>query len=770
MVVCNPFALSFLFLMPLKGCGVMRKHRWFYKQLFSYLPVFFLICSFLLYITFLLISEQSKKSALQANQMVAEQTMQLIEHTLRTVDERVVTEILTNRELLSFFYTDIHESHHIYEVAKVLRDIIGSVRLIDSIYLYDIRSGYVLTQMQSIPLDEFTDKQFIQSYLSQNTPFLWSGIRPFKESSLLQESVSVVSFVRRVPVPNSKYGYMVINIREEAIRDVVQRFRTSGNSFVHLYDNNGRLITGTKDSFKQMVTEAPLELSEVVSEYNGWIVRSGFNQGQLFNVLHGFSNVLVAIGIVAMVLGMVWIIYITKRNYKPIESLISRIDRFGIFGKEKFSNEMNLIESALTDLMERSQFYESRHQDDLIYRQRQLFHELSSGQMNWNDSEFRSCLELLKLPSDFEYIFTAAVEIDHFVKFEKEYSLKDQYLLKFALRSVVQELSSEHKVPVWLEWSSDRQLNILYLMSGEAMEIREAVIRLSTDLNQWVKVHLPFTVTVAIGSYVDSHKDLPGVIDETSNLLKYKSVLGVDRIIGLWEIREQKGNRDVTLNHLHIIREMTQAYKNGSSWQDMLTRFFDNVKESLVNRDDLSTLSHFLVYSFHKEMMELPTAYREVWKTISSELGDAVHTSDTIEELENTLKLSLIDFENQLSEFKNQKTNYMLIQEVKAYIGQHYHNESLSLNHISETFNISTTYFSRLFKEETGETFVSFLIQVRLEQAKHLLLETTLSVQDIAIRVGYLHPFSFIRVFKKEIGMTPGDYRKDKGHGQSASR
>ncbi|MNY35486.1 HTH-type transcriptional regulator YesS [compost metagenome] len=80
---------------------------------------------------------------------------------------------------------------------------------------------------------------------------------------------------------------------------------------------------------------------------------------------------------------------------------------------------------------------------------------------------------------------------------------------------------------------------------------------------------------------------------------------------------------------------------------------------------------------------------------------------------------------------------------------------------VSETFDVNTKTLSRIFKEEIGEKFVDYLARIRTEHAKQLLEETTEPVQLISEKVGYLYPMSFIRVFKKIVGTTPGDYRKE---------
>ncbi|MNI88550.1 HTH-type transcriptional regulator YesS [compost metagenome] len=63
-----------------------------------------------------------------------------------------------------------------------------------------------------------------------------------------------------------------------------------------------------------------------------------------------------------------------------------------------------------------------------------------------------------------------------------------------------------------------------------------------------------------------------------------------------------------------------------------------------------------------------------------------------------------------------------------------------------------------------GEKFVDYLSLLRIRHARQLLEETNASIQDTAMKVGYTHALSFIRMFKKVMNVTPGDYRKQKAH------
>ena len=100
------------------------------------------------------------------------------------------------------------------------------------------------------------------------------------------------------------------------------------------------------------------------------------------------------------------------------------------------------------------------------------------------------------------------------------------------------------------------------------------------------------------------------------------------------------------------------------------------------------------------------------------------------------------------------------VERAKAYIAERY-NKDISLDDVSREVDISPYYFSKLFKEETGENFIEYLTSLRINKAKQLIAGTDLSMKEICTEVGYSDPNYFSRIFKKNVGVTPTEY-KDK--------
>lgn len=99
------------------------------------------------------------------------------------------------------------------------------------------------------------------------------------------------------------------------------------------------------------------------------------------------------------------------------------------------------------------------------------------------------------------------------------------------------------------------------------------------------------------------------------------------------------------------------------------------------------------------------------------------------------------------------------IRSAKKYVQEHYQ-ESITLEEVSAAVGFSPSYFSVLFKKETGEGFSRYLINVRMEKAKELLQETNYPVAEVCREVGYSDIKHFVQTFRKTTGLNPAQYRK----------
>lgn len=119
----------------------------------------------------------------------------------------------------------------------------------------------------------------------------------------------------------------------------------------------------------------------------------------------------------------------------------------------------------------------------------------------------------------------------------------------------------------------------------------------------------------------------------------------------------------------------------------------------------------------------------------------------------------------QLKTSATKKDQQNLVNNIIYYIETH-HNEDISLETLSDKLYISSTYISKVFKQETGDSPINYLIKVRLNRAKQLLENQKVTVKEAAEIVGYQDAYHFSKLFKKHYGRSPSEFVKDKRYTQ----
>lgn len=194
--------------------------------------------------------------------------------------------------------------------------------------------------------------------------------------------------------------------------------------------------------------------------------------------------------------------------------------------------------------------------------------------------------------------------------------------------------------------------------------------------------------------------------------------------------------------------EVCAAY--ASEFFDWMLANYDEGNQSVR----LKTLEFVLMAEYN--------AYRE--GGMSYHFTDRADYLQTVFEAESNAKLKgwfVEHFVTACENIADKQTNHEnhVISEAKKYIESNY-SKDISLDDLSRKMDLSPYYFSKLFKEEAGVTFMEYLTNLRIERAKELLRNSNLSMKEICSEVGYADPNYFSRIFKKNMDMTPTEYRE----------
>jgi two-component system response regulator YesN len=140
------------------------------------------------------------------------------------------------------------------------------------------------------------------------------------------------------------------------------------------------------------------------------------------------------------------------------------------------------------------------------------------------------------------------------------------------------------------------------------------------------------------------------------------------------------------------------------------------------------------------------------WKNLSRSYREAAYAL----RIGNNDRSNPICFYNERCE-KREKN--VMVSEIITHIKNSY-NQVITLENAAEKFHLNSSYLSRLFKQETGENFVVYLTKTRIDKARELIGNTNTSIQEIAIMVGFENSNYFSKLFKRYMGISPGEYKK----------
>ncbi len=270
-------------------------------------------------------------------------------------------------------------------------------------------------------------------------------------------------------------------------------------------------------------------------------------------------------------------------------------------------------------------------------------------------------------------------------------------------------------------------------------------------------------VTVGVGPVCRTVMELPQSYSGAREAVSYRALYGTSRAINMKEIVPQDMDPDMKRSGLSNEEELSSLFRTIRVGKE------DEVREAVDRYLASITSQYRSMQQHHIGIMELISAlYRFSLNNdiaMEDEIGNVEKMYGSLLDLEPEalkkwlLKISLF-FREQMICARSRSTR-SLIARAQEYVGSNYADEELSLDKICAALGVSNSYFSAMFKKETGETFVAYLTDHRMERASRLLIGTNEKSYMIARQVGYTDPNYFSYVFKRKFGVSPSKYRTE---------
>ncbi|SFJ84340.1 two-component system, response regulator YesN [Paenibacillus sp. UNC496MF] len=347
-------------------------------------------------------------------------------------------------------------------------------------------------------------------------------------------------------------------------------------------------------------------------------------------------------------------------------------------------------------------------------------------------------------------------DIDDFGDRELPSYEHDAEFLRFAAFDIFEEVA-EREGAIAFRTREERMVAIL-AGEGDGSDLYETAFRYAEEVRYHIEKFLSFTATFGVGRVVPSAELLPASYKGALSALDYRFLHGKNRVLGILDLEGRPEGEP--LANAAWDRKLVSTVKTGSV-REAQTLIEDGIAELKRSRVPIETC--FL--QMQKVVLALMNAIQEVVAhdreaSIDSQMMlMEVYAFKTLDEIEAWLKQVVGAVMTEIAENRNHFTNAQMHRAVE-YIETNYADDKMSLQDLCRHVHMSTSYFSLVFKQHTGETFVEYLTGVRIAKAKELLQATGLKFYEIAARVGYGDPNYFSILFKKRAGMTPKEYRE----------
>jgi two-component system response regulator YesN len=378
------------------------------------------------------------------------------------------------------------------------------------------------------------------------------------------------------------------------------------------------------------------------------------------------------------------------------------------------------------------------------YRETRIRHRLHTLQIDW----------LMK-----EKLALLLIEVDDLKSIEnREGSKQEKELILFGIGNVVMQTLDEDCLCRFVLYadSNNRWAVVAECAHPDGLEYwREFGNLCIHRINKYVKVN----VSVALCPATDYANRLHGLYAETEDILEQKAVYGGNRLLTSmgWENETEQG--DPALRHPEETLDLIR-YGSDEDISNAMDRLMEMVHSWGVPhiRDIQQGIFEWLLDLF-KKASALGWTNRS-WERNPMTVWERLEQYDTLDSLRDQCEQFLLDMAADFR--KHSASPSQIIQQADKYIRKHF-SDSLTLPSVAAEVHVTPVWLSKLFKKEMRKTFLEYLTDIRMDKAKKMLADVQYKIYEVSSQVGYKDPVYFTKLFKKQTGCTPKEFRRLRG-------
>lgn len=571
------------------------------------------------------------------------------------------------------------------------------------------------------------------------------SVRPTNMVIVLEEA-SLIRTAQNM-LGNEKFYLDVQNERGELIASNMAQEFDRDKAF--RYVKNQRGVFRIKNGAEQY------NVSHILSEVNAWRYIFYTPESVYYSKIKTLNLVFLGSMLFILAAGLVLIREIIGKQYAPVAKILQKMP-----GRSGNGDEYLEIENMVLDSVR------SKRENTLIVEKQQkskrdhLLLMMLTGQIHVDEKARET---LTDLPFDLEKGFTAVVlfSLNHYKNLFRDEKISDfeRYeILIDILENIGSEILLGHRIKCYFVESSG---NLLCLINYREEGDFEILLDLLGEILRHIETYFDTRLAACAGRGYRGW-NVAGSYREALYCLDYISYEHGDNVVCYDDVEKESGYlHSFGVEEESALNTYIRAGDTEKAWM-LVERFLcqKNCPETVRSfryKYYVNEILSSLIRNFQQYIEDNNTAVNNIYLLL---MVQSVEMERILENFKTLIAGICGKIEDELSQSADSGAASALTDQVKAYIQQHYCDPDLSNDRISEFCGMSSSYISRVFRKEMGDGVLNYINRTRIEAAKEILKNSSVRIEDVAAEVGILNANTFIRLFKKYEGVTPGAFKK----------
>lgn len=404
---------------------------------------------------------------------------------------------------------------------------------------------------------------------------------------------------------------------------------------------------------------------------------------------------------------------------------------------------------------------ESKMQADVLNKieqsiplmQQKLLEELIFAELEEN-LIIKKCIKA-NIPYNKKYYGVFLIDADAMIQGED--SEKQKELTYFAIHNIVNEILRNKNIGTIFELD---HINAVLYFSDQDMNLSQEYRDVMVYIKEAITELLGITVTIGVGGLVDSVHKIGISYDEAYHALASRFFQGTDRIID--NIKPYQYKRVNFKKWVEWENEVIRNIGQKDGFEKAINQVCKDIRKNKMAIEDIEELWNNICSSMFKKFIDIDPTIIEIFPD-GINIVEEVRRFKTLYDIQSWMN----GIYHKCSDYigNQSRPNKIHTQNIVTYIEENYNLPDLSMKMVCDHAHISSSHLSNILKKEIGCTFIQYLTEYRIEKAKQLLKYTPLKTYEISEAVGYVDAQYFSTLFRKQVGMSPSEYKKIHGDG-----